>query len=197
MRRHISAGGTSAQGQALLAWSCTFSNFAATMEACRYFGWTEATVGEPCSWGGIGCSTDGMTFSLSLRNIGLQGRAFKACPVPLSITDLCAACGMDASPAPSAGIAAAHTKAAAASSLPPACQGTAKQCMCLTKQVCMPTSSVPAPARATRQLMDLCLYAMPPASLVGRATSAQASPQAFRPVSLHDVSSPVRCRHRL
>ena len=71
MRCHIVVGGTSTLGQALLAWSRTFSNFARTMRACRYFGWTQATVGEPCSWGGIECSNDGTRFSLSMRNMSL------------------------------------------------------------------------------------------------------------------------------
>ena len=86
MRCHIFVGGTSTLGQALLTWSHTFNNFTRTMKACRYFGWTEATISEPCSWGGSRCASNSANFSLSLRNIGLEGR--KARPVLLPLTCL-------------------------------------------------------------------------------------------------------------
>ena len=57
-----------------MTWKASFTaNFDTTMEACRYFGWTEATIDEPCSWGGISCNDEGTTFGLSLRNIGIEG----------------------------------------------------------------------------------------------------------------------------
>ena len=58
-------------GQALLAWSRSFSNFAQAAQTQRFFGWSEATVNEPCSWTGINCSPD--TFAIVMRFFGLNG----------------------------------------------------------------------------------------------------------------------------
>ena len=59
-------------GQVLLAFARSFTNFANTARAVRMFGWSDATVNEPCSWTGIVCWPDG-TFDVTLRFYGLQG----------------------------------------------------------------------------------------------------------------------------
>ena len=81
-------------GAALLTWSKTFTNFNATMAACRYFGWTEASIGEPCSWGGINCNSNATTFEIKLRQVGLQCECLScwdklACAALSAITSPC------------------------------------------------------------------------------------------------------------
>ena len=63
-----------AWGQALLAWSSSFSSFGQVAAAQRFYGWSEATMGQPCSWQGIKCQ-DGL-LSISLRYMGLAGASY-------------------------------------------------------------------------------------------------------------------------
>ena len=65
-------GGSRALGTLLLTWSKSFSNFAELAQSARLFGWSEASVNEPCSWTCIYCGADG-GLGISLRNLGLSG----------------------------------------------------------------------------------------------------------------------------
>ena len=43
-------------GNLLLAWSRSFSNFGERGQALKFFGWSDAIVGLPCSWTGVKCN---------------------------------------------------------------------------------------------------------------------------------------------
>ena len=68
----VPTGGSQATGEALLAWSRSFSNFAQVAQIHRFFGWSEATLAAPCSWTGITCKQHGLV-GLWLRDFGLLG----------------------------------------------------------------------------------------------------------------------------
>lgn len=67
-------------GEALWAWSKSFSNFDhAGQGYYGWYGWSEATLAEPCSWSGILCLEPTATLeqqqiaTLELRDFGLNG----------------------------------------------------------------------------------------------------------------------------
>ena len=64
-------------GQALLKWTTAFPNFAQIAQDQRWFGWSQATVAEPCSWTGIACTAQ--SAQLKLPQSGLTGRVLQAC----------------------------------------------------------------------------------------------------------------------
>ena len=84
-------------GQALLTWSESFSNFRHQLDDCRYFGWTEATIDEPCSWGGMRCNDEGTTFGLTLWYTGVEGTGPILVP-PVNLAVCCAAQCLDTWP---------------------------------------------------------------------------------------------------
>ena len=55
----------------LLAWSRSFSNFGEQAQALKFFGWSDATIGMPCSWTGITCDIGGLL--LQFTDSGLAG----------------------------------------------------------------------------------------------------------------------------
>ena len=61
-------------GQALLNWTTAFSNFDQTAQDLRWFGWSQATVAEPCSWTGVSCTAQSAGLVLPLES-GLTGRS--------------------------------------------------------------------------------------------------------------------------
>lgn len=67
------AGALPGLSRALLAWSRSFTNFAEVARDQQFYGWSEASADQPCSWTGIGCE-DGLV-SIELRDVGLQGEA--------------------------------------------------------------------------------------------------------------------------
>ena len=67
------AGGTPQQGEALLNFSQSFSNFGAFRAAPQFSGWTVDTIDTPCGWSGITCDKDTGLLNIYLTNQGLQG----------------------------------------------------------------------------------------------------------------------------
>ena len=59
-------------GQALLNWTTAFPNFARIAQDQQWFGWSQATVAEPCSWTGVSCTAQ--SAELRLPRSGLTGR---------------------------------------------------------------------------------------------------------------------------
>ena len=50
-----STGGTREQGQALLNFANSISNFRAVVKAKNWLGWTNDTIDVPCGWPGVSC----------------------------------------------------------------------------------------------------------------------------------------------
>lgn len=59
------------QGQLLLNWTESFSNWQETFVNCRFFGWSQATLAMPCAWTGITCHGNNLAIELFL--FGLNG----------------------------------------------------------------------------------------------------------------------------
>ena len=70
-------GGPQSFGEALLTWTKSFTNWdEAGEEYYGWFGWSQATIAEPCSWTGIICWDQ--TASLWLQDWGLSGEVESA-----------------------------------------------------------------------------------------------------------------------
>ena len=78
MSATMHAGGNSTVGSLLLAWSRSFSNFGERAQALKFFGWSDATVGMPCSWTGITCDIGGLM--LNFTDVGLAGEGLLVPP---------------------------------------------------------------------------------------------------------------------
>lgn len=71
----MSAGGTQQQGEALLEFSQSFTNFEVVRGAPQATGWTADTIKTPCGWSGIICDTGSGLVNIRLARMGLKGQS--------------------------------------------------------------------------------------------------------------------------